>query len=92
MARDALFPEGLPDGRAALAEGRAHAATMTVQRCPFLDLHGVASEAEFKRRSMQAGRLMFHAQIGYRDPEQSHRAWADARRYFQPPGGRVPGR
>jgi methylmalonyl-CoA mutase cobalamin-binding subunit len=50
---------------------------VTVQRCPFLDLHGVASEAEFKRRAMQSGRLMFHAQIGYRDPEQSRRAWAE---------------
>jgi methylmalonyl-CoA mutase cobalamin-binding subunit len=77
LSRDALFPDGLPDGRAALAEGRAHAASVIVQRCPFLDLHGVASEAEFKRRSMKSGRLMFHAQIGYRDPEQSRRAWAD---------------
>ena len=48
-----------------------------MQRCPFLDLHGVASEVEFKRRAMQSGRLMFHAQIGYRDPEQSRRAWAE---------------
>jgi methylmalonyl-CoA mutase cobalamin-binding subunit len=48
-----------------------------VQRCPFLHLHGVASEAEFKRRAMESGRLMFHAQIGYRDPEQSRRAWAE---------------
>ena len=77
LARDALFPDGLPDGRAALAEGRALAASVTAQRCPFLDLHCVASEAEFKRRSMQAGRLMFHAQIGYRDPEQTRRAWAE---------------
>jgi methylmalonyl-CoA mutase cobalamin-binding subunit len=77
LARDALFPDGLPDGRAALAEGRALAASVTVQRCPFLDLHAVASEAEFKRRSMDSRRLMFHAQIGYRDPEQSRRAWAE---------------
>ena len=77
LTRDALFPDGLPDGRAALAEGRALAASVTVQRCPFLDLHGVASEAEFKRRAMQSGRLMFHAQIGYRDPELSRRAWAE---------------
>jgi methylmalonyl-CoA mutase cobalamin-binding subunit len=77
LTRDELFPDGLPDGRAALVEGRALAASVAVQRCPFLDLHGVASEAEFKRRSMQTGRLMFHAQIGYRDPEQSCRAWAE---------------
>ena len=77
LTRDALFPDGLPDGRAALAEGRALADSVTVQRCPFLDLHGVASEAEFKRRSMHSGRLMFHAQIGYRDPGQSRRAWAE---------------
>ena len=77
LSRDALFPDGLPDGRDALAEGRALAASVTVQRCPFLDLHDVPSEAEFKRRAMPSGRLMFHAQIGYRDPEQSRRAWAE---------------
>jgi methylmalonyl-CoA mutase cobalamin-binding subunit len=77
LTRDALFPEGLPDGRAALSEGRALAESVTVQRCPFLDLHNVASEAEFKRRSMESGRLMFHAQIGYRDPDESRRAWAE---------------
>jgi methylmalonyl-CoA mutase cobalamin-binding subunit len=77
LTRDELFPEGLPDGRAALTEGRALAASVTVQRCPFLELHGVASEAEFKRRSMESGRLMFHAQIGYRDPAESRRAWAE---------------
>lgn len=77
FTRDELFPEGLPDGPAALAEGRALALSVTVQRCPFLDLHGIASEAEFKRRSMASGRLMFHAQIGYRDPEESRRAWAE---------------
>jgi methylmalonyl-CoA mutase cobalamin-binding subunit len=60
-----------------LAEGRRLADSIAVQRCPFLDLHGIASEAEFKRRSMASGRLMFHAQIGYRDPEQSRRAWAE---------------
>jgi methylmalonyl-CoA mutase cobalamin-binding subunit len=77
LTRDALFPDGLPDGRAARAEGRALASSVGVERCPFLDLHGVASEAEFKRRSMASGRLMFHAQIGYRDPQQSCRAWAE---------------
>ncbi|HEV8391491.1 MAG TPA: hypothetical protein VGQ35_16690 [Dongiaceae bacterium] len=60
-----------------MAEGRRLADSIAVQRCPFLDLHGIASEAEFKRRSMASGRLMFHAQIGYRDPEQSRRAWAE---------------
>ncbi|MEZ5833499.1 MAG: hypothetical protein R3D05_20190 [Dongiaceae bacterium] len=77
IVRDELFPDGLPDGRVALEEGRALSQSIQVERCPFLDLHGVASEAEFKRRAMESGRLMFHAQIGYRDPEQSRRAWAE---------------
>jgi len=75
--RDILFPGGPPDGRAALAEGRALAVSTRVARCPFLDLHEVASEADFKRRAAAAGQFMFHAQIGYRDLDESRRAWAE---------------
>jgi hypothetical protein len=91
LNRDALFPDGPPDGRAALAEGRALAASVRVGRCPFLDLHGVASEAAFKRRAAASGRLMFHAQIGYRELDESRRAWAEVHDTLAPEG-RAPDR
>ncbi len=65
------------DGAALIAEGRRLAQTVSVGRCPFLDHYGVASESEFKRRAMADGTVMLHAQIGFRDPEKSRRAWAE---------------
>src|SRR5690606_15985137 len=34
-------------------------------------------EAEYKRRCMRERRVTMHAQIGYRDPAKSRRAWAE---------------
>ncbi len=48
-----------------------------VGRSAFLDHHGVASEHDFKLRQMRAGGVMQHAQIGYRDPGKSCRAYAE---------------
>ena len=39
--------------------------------------NAVVSEAAFKRREAAAGRIMQHAQIGYRDLEASRRAWGE---------------
>ncbi len=68
---------GALDAGAAVEEGRALARQVAVGRCPFLDHHGVACEADFKRRAMAAGRITLHAQIGFRDPAKSRRAWAE---------------
>ena len=66
----------LPDVAELIAHGRALASQWTVAPCPFLSEHGVACEADYKRRSAAAGRLMGHAQIGWRDPAKSREAWA----------------
>lgn len=67
----------LHPGRDLLAEGRALAATWRVGPCPFLTERGVASEAAAKRQAMAAGRVMTHAQIGFRDRAKSRRAYAE---------------
>jgi methylmalonyl-CoA mutase cobalamin-binding domain/chain len=78
LARAAILPEpDLPDGAALLAEGRALARDWQVGPSPFLAHHKVASEADFKRRAMAQGRIMRHAQIGFRDPEKSRRAYGE---------------
>lgn len=75
--RAAILPEpGLPHGPALLAEGRAMARDWTVGPSAFLVHVGATSEHDFKLRQMAAGRVMQHAQIGYRDPAKSCRAYA----------------
>ena len=76
--RAAVFPEPeLPCSRALIGEGRERAGTVSVGDCAFLSHYGVASEAEYKRRRMAEGALTLHAQIGFRDPEKTIRAYAE---------------
>lgn len=78
LTREEIFPEAsLPDAVALIEEGRAMAKTVTVGTSPFLEAHGVASEAEYKRKAMASGRIMMHAQIGFRDPAKSCRAYRE---------------
>lgn len=76
-ARARLFPEpDLPRGADFLAEGRTLARDWTVGPSAFLAHVGARSEQEFKLRRMAQGGIMQHAQIGYRDPDKSVRAYA----------------
>lgn len=73
-----LFPEReLPDPQALIARGRELARTVQVKPGPFLKIHGVASESEYKRQRMAQGAIMFHSQIGYRQLDKSRRAYAE---------------
>ena len=66
----------LPDVAGLTAQGRALARQWSVVPCPFLTRHGVACEADYKRQSTASGRLMQHAQIGWRSLSKSREAWA----------------
>ncbi len=73
-----LLPEAdLPRGADLLAEGRALARDWTVGPSAFLAHVGAVSEHGFKRAQIQAGAVMQHAQIGYRDFAKSCRAYHD---------------
>lgn len=73
-----LLPvESLPTGRELLAEGAAAARDWSVGPSAFLAQVGETSEHAYKLRSMAEGRVMQHAQLGYRDPEKSCRAYAE---------------
>ena len=73
-----LIPEpDLVPGNELLAEGRAMARDWQVGLSAFLSAVGVPSEAAFKRREMARGRIMLHAQSGYRDIDKSCRAYAE---------------
>ena len=76
--RAQLLPEPeLPDIAALIAEGRKLAESVTPGRNAFLDHYGVSSEAEYKRRCMEEGRVMLHAQIGLQDTGETRRACAE---------------
>ena len=73
-----FFPEpDLPHGKDLLAEGRALARDWRLGPSAFLRAEGCSSEYAFKQAAMAAGRVMLHAQIGYRDAEKSRRAYAE---------------
>lgn len=78
LTRADIFGDvALPDAAEIVAKGRARAADAQVGPSPFLDLHRVSSEADFKRRAAAAGEVTVHAQIGYRDPAKTRRAWTE---------------
>ena len=90
LDRGWIFPEPeLPDAAALIAEGRRTADTVKVGHSPFLERYGVASEIAYKRRSVEEGRVMMHAQIGFRAPEKSRRAFAEIWEALDRAGHRV---
>ncbi|MFX0113096.1 MAG: cobalamin-dependent protein [Candidatus Hodarchaeota archaeon] len=65
--RSRIFPEReLPEVEDLVAEGHALSQEVVVGTCPFLDHNSVKSEMEYKQKEMRKGRIMLHAQIGYR--------------------------
>ncbi|HXP76197.1 MAG TPA: hypothetical protein VN823_18800 [Stellaceae bacterium] len=88
--RARIFPEAeLPDAQALIAEGRKTAKTIKVGTSPFLETFGVGSEADYKRRAVAEGRVMMHAQIGFRAPDKSRRAYAEIWEALDKAGHRV---
>lgn len=88
--RAQLLPEAeLPEVAALIDEGRRLAASVRVGRCAFLDEYGVGSEAEYKRERAAAGTIMLHAQLGYRDPERTRRAYAEIHERLAAAGHRL---
>src|SRR5688500_2712140 len=78
LTRQTLFGDTpLPDCAELVRRGRERARSVQVEPGVFLAHYGVASEAEYKRQAMAKGRVMQHAQMGFRDAEKSRRAWAE---------------
>lgn len=74
--RKEIFPEPeLPIGSELLAEGRALARHWVVEKNAFLAHYDTTSEYDYKRRCMAEGRVMQHAQVGFRDVERSCEAY-----------------
>ncbi|MDF1749238.1 MAG: cobalamin-dependent protein [Alphaproteobacteria bacterium] len=70
--RDTILPEkDLPSAKEIVAEGVAHAGVVSIGNSAFLREQAVRCEADFKQREARLGRIMQHAQIGYRSLERS---------------------
>src|SRR5690606_38906185 len=66
-----------PRGADLLNEGRALSRVWTVGPSAFLAQVGHACERDYKLAAMADGRVMSHAQIGWRDPTKSIRAYRE---------------
>lgn len=78
LTRNEILPEAnLPATAALLAEGRSLTKIWKVEPGPFLNNCGCPSEADFKRLTASQGRIMQHAQMGFRDQDKSRRTWAE---------------
>ena len=81
LRRCDVFSEELPKASELLADGRLLARDWQVGDSAFLSHYDVSSEYEYKRRCMKEGRVMQHAQVGFRDVGRSceayHRVWAE---------------
>lgn len=78
LTRGAILPEGeLPDAAEIVQRGRERAAQISVGPCPFLAQANVACEAAHKRQQMARGIPMLHAQVGFRDPAKTRRAYRE---------------
>ena len=90
LSRGDILPEPeLPDAADLIDVGRKLAITHGIGPSPFLSEHGVACEVEHKQAQAAAGRIMFHAQVGYRDPEKSRHAYGEIHRQIIHAGYRL---
>ncbi len=72
-----ILPEpDLPDASALAQQGRALAKDWQVGPSAFLRDRGVVCEADHKRAAMRDGRILQHAQIGWRSLSKTRDAWA----------------
>ena len=90
LERRAVIPESeLTPAEDLLGAGRALAETWRVGPSEFLKAVGEPSEAAYKRAQAAAGRIMRHAQIGYRDPEKNRRAYGEIYGRCESAGARI---
>ena len=76
--RQTIFRDDrLPEMESLVAKGRERARHVQVPEGTFLRHYNVASEAAYKREAMEAGRIMQHAHMGFRDKQRSREAWAE---------------
>ena len=69
-----LVPSGLPDGRQLVREAKEYAATIPVGRARYCDVHGVASDREYKERCRDDGTITTYINLGYKTWDETRAA------------------
>ncbi len=88
IVRQALGVE-LPACRQLRQQARRLAREVTPGRSAFLQAHGFDSELDYKRDSMRAGRIMYHAHLGLNDIQATGRALRDIHHALDEQGFRL---
>jgi methylmalonyl-CoA mutase cobalamin-binding subunit len=90
LTRAELIPEqDLPDATWLMDQGKQLATMVTVGKSPFLSHYQVMSEKDYKQHAVQEGRIMLHAQVGYRSLDKSRRAFAEIYHKLEKQGYRI---
>jgi methylmalonyl-CoA mutase cobalamin-binding subunit len=78
IQRSHIFPEAeLPAASLLIEEGKQLAKRAGLGPSPFLSANNVECEIDYKRKCVAEGKLMLHAQFGFRDPNKSRRAFRE---------------
>lgn len=67
-----LIPADLPDGREVVRAGKEKAAGIPVGTARYVEMHGVASDREYKERCREDGTITTYINLGYK-------TWAETR-------------
>lgn len=89
IAEPELVDPRLRPGSVLLDEGRQLARLHQLGASRFMTEAGVTSEAEYKRRAMDTGRMMLHADLGFRSVRQTLAAVGEVYDTVDAAGGRV---
>lgn len=79
----------LPNAARLIEAGRSRAVELTLGECLFLSTQQVTSEAEYKRNAARQGQLMYHAQVGWRDPDLTAQNISEISSKIEAAGGYV---
>lgn len=78
LSRSEILPEAkLPNSAELIEHGKELARDWKVEPGPFLTATGFSCEADYKRAAAAEGRIMQHAQIGFRDFSRSCRTYSE---------------
>ncbi len=76
--RTQILPEkNLPNAEELIAQGRELGQDVIAGLCPFLTVNDVKSEYEYKQKMIEKGKVMLHAQIGYRSLKKTQHAFIE---------------
>ncbi|MFW9905454.1 MAG: cobalamin-dependent protein [Candidatus Thorarchaeota archaeon] len=90
LDRNLVLPEtDLPNIDELLGEGELLGNDINLGSCPFLTLHDIDSESEYKRLCSSEGKIMLHGQIGYRNFAKTKLAYSKIHNQIEAAGYQV---